>query len=134
MPSVNDLIEALMEVYFEEEDTTQRYAIFEKVEKAIRDARAVTAEQIALVEDRSSEDILLEKMSKIVSNNSGVKVHLTPSITFYEISQIGTLDSLDMVEIVMNFEEILDVDIESDGGTPDPDMTIRDVLNLRKDS
>ena len=139
MQKVNELIEAIMEIYFEEENTCERYKIFEAVEKAMKEARAVTSEQIENLDNFRTEynkvddeDILLDRMSKVVSDASGTTVLLTRSLKMYELGMIGHIDSLDMVELIMNFEEILDIDIDTDDGSPDPNMTIGDILDLRK--
>lgn len=139
MSKVDELIEALMEEYFDEDNTCERYKIFEKVENAMKEARAVTCEQIENLEEfrsyyaEDSEGDLLVLMSKAVSDAAGTNVLLTRSLKMYELGMIGHIDSLDMVELIMIFEEILNVDITTDdGGTPDPNMTIGEILDLRK--
>lgn len=143
MSRVDELIEALMEEYFDEDNTCERYKIFDKVEKAMKEARAVTREQIEHLEDfraeynkaeyvEDEEEILLKRMSKAVSDAAGTTVLISRSLTMHELGRIGLIDSLDMVELVMLFEEILGVDVDTDGGIPDPDMTIGDILDLRK--
>lgn len=138
MSRVDELIEALMEEYFDEENTCERYKIFEKVEKAMKEARAVTCEQIENLEEFRSQFTVAVEDAKVLSQMSDVirtagmldQVFLTRETTFQEISEMGCIDSLDMVEITMTFEEILNVEIG--GEPPEPETTIGDILDLRK--
>lgn len=123
MQRVNDLIEELMEIYFDEENTAERYKIFAEVEKAMNEARAVTVEQIENLEEfraqfqsiEEKDAKVLAEMSKVVATAAMVdEVFLTRETTIGEISQIGDIDSLDMVEIVMTFEGILNIEIDAD--------------------
>lgn len=138
MSRVDELIEALMEEYFDEDNTCERYKIFEKVEKAMKEAREVTGEQIENLEKFRSQYTSIEEDEKVLSKMSDVickagmldHVFLTRETTFQEISEMGCIDSLDMIEITMNFEEILNVEIG--GELAEPETTIGEILDLRK--
>lgn len=130
MSRVDDLIEALMEEYFEEDSTAERYKIFEKVEKAMCDARAVTKHQIDNAEYIKEGD-LLKKMSEVVSNANGNTVYLSRTATLKSILDLGQIDSLDIVEIVMEFEMILNIDITYEDN---PDITIGELIDQHYDS
>lgn len=138
MQSVNDLIEALMEIYFDEENTAERYKIFAEVEKAMNEARAVTVEQIENLEEfRAQFPSIEEKDAKVLAKMSVAvaeaalldEVLLTRETTIQDISEMGDIDSLDMVELTMMFEEILNIDIEQ--APPEPETTIGDLLDMR---
>lgn len=138
MQSVNELIEALMEIYFDEENTAERYKIFAQVEKAMNEARAVTVEQIENLEEfraqfpstEEKDAKVLTKMSVAVAEAALLdEVILTRETTFQDISEMGDIDSLDMVELTMMFEEILNIDIEQ--APPPPETTIGDLLDMR---
>lgn len=138
MQSVNDLIEALMEIYFDEENTAERYKIFAEVEKAMNEARAVTVEQIENLEEfRAQFPSIEEKDAKVLAKMSVAvaeaalldEVILTRETTIQDISEMGDIDSLDMVELTMMFEEILNIDIEQ--APPEPETTIGDLLDMR---
>jgi|SRR6478609_2643920 len=140
MQSVNDLIEALMEIYFDEENTAERYKIFAEVEKAMNEARAVTVEQIENLEEfraqfsfpsiEEKDAKVLAKMSVAVAEAALLdEVILTRETTIQDISEMGDIDSLDMVELTMMFEEILNIDIEQ--APPEPETTIGDLLDMR---
>lgn len=138
MQSVNDLIEALMEIYFDEENTAERYKIFAQVEKAMNEARAVTVEQIENLEEfRAQFPSIEEKDAKVLAKMSVAvadaalldEVLLTRETTIQDISEMGDIDSLDMVELTMMFEEILNIDIEQ--APPEPETTIGDLLDMR---
>lgn len=138
MQSVNELIEALMEIYFDEENTAERYKIFAQVEKAMNEARAVTVEQIENLEEfRAQFPSIEEKDAKVLAKMSVAvaeaalldEVLLTRETTIQDISEMGDIDSLDMVELTMMFEEILNIDIEQ--APPEPETTIGDLLDMR---
>lgn len=138
MQSVNELIEALMEIYFDEENTAERYKIFAEVEKAMNEARAVTVEQIENLEEfRAQFPSIEEKDAKVLAKMSVAvaeaalldEVLLTRETTIQDISEMGDIDSLDMVELTMMFEEILNIDIEQ--APPEPETTIGDLLDMR---
>lgn len=138
MQSVNDLIEALIEIYFDEENTAERYKIFAQVEKAMNEARAVTVEQIENLEEfRAQFPSIEEKDAKVLAKMSVAvadaalldEVLLTRETTIQDISEMGDIDSLDMVELTMMFEEILNIDIEQ--APPEPETTIGDLLDMR---
>ena len=138
MQGVNELIEALMEIYFDEENTAERYKIFAQVENAMNEARAVTVEQIENLEEFRSQFPSIElkdakvlaKMSVAVAESALLdEVILTRETTIQDISEMGDIDSLDMVELTMMFEEILNIDIEH--APPEPETTIGDLLDMR---
>ncbi|AZU98125.1 hypothetical protein SEPL_244 [Salmonella phage SE_PL] len=142
MQRVNELIEAIMEIYFEEVDTVKRYMILSELEKSIKEARSVTIEQIESLEHfrdivdnkvplempQLPDDYFLEKMSEVVSKVGGNRVLLSKTFKIGDLTELENIDSLDVVEIILEFEEILGIDIDLE---IDDDTTLGDLLNLR---
>lgn len=46
MSKVNELIEALSDIYFGEENTSERYKILSEIENAVKEMRSITVQQI----------------------------------------------------------------------------------------
>lgn len=140
MPSLNEIIDLLMEHYFSTKDTAERYAILHKVEEASKYMKQITVNEIANAEIASKapmvapqppptpEEYYLDKMSEVVSTASGNKIYLTRNFTIYNISELENIDSLDMVEITLEFEEILGVEISLE---EHPDTTLGEILDRR---
>jgi|AGFT01.1.fsa_nt_gi hypothetical protein len=140
MPSLNEIIDLLMEHYFGTEDTAERYAILHKVQEATQYMKQITVNEITNAEIASKapmvapqppptpEEYYLEKMSEVVSNAHGSKIYLTRSFTIHDITELENIDSLDMAEIIITFEEIIGVDISLE---EHPDTTLGEILDRK---
>lgn len=146
MPNVLDLIEALDEMYFNETSSIERYNILNKLELAIDQMRTITANEIRNAEiaerspniEPSIEQLLenhiidiakLAKINKLVQNFTPDEVNLSMQSKVLDIEKYSDVDSLDMMEILVDIEEILDIDLLHDNVSDD--ATIQDLFNLR---
>lgn len=138
MQNLNEIIDALKNLYFNEDNTDSRYKILEEVENAIAEVRLVTVEQNKnLTEFRTKfptmdapDAKVLVQMSDVVAKAGMLdEVFLTRETTVGDIAEMGCIDSLDMVEIIMLFEEILNIDIT--GEPVEPETTIGSLLDKR---
>jgi acyl carrier protein len=75
-----------------------------------------------------TEDKIFEKIKEITANQLGIDEEtITPEATF---AQTLGADSLDVVELVMAFEEAFEIDIEDDDAGQI--TTVQDAINFIK--
>lgn len=132
MSSLYQVLHDLESVYLNETSTSERYMILKAVEDKMKELRQETVTTMVNSEYQV-QDHALNKIRRIFSEQTGTNIsvineylHPTASIDF--LVQELTMDSLDMIEIIMAIEEEFNVEI--DDWTAEGFRTIDDILRV----
>lgn len=139
MPNVLDLIEALDEMYFNEKSSTERYKILHTLEEAIATMRLISANEIKNEQDAEnlpqieliSDEMLLAEIANMVRKHTTDDVQISFDSKVLDIENYNDIDSLTMMEILIDIEIILGIEIFNISNFSD-ETTFQDIFNIRK--